>query len=62
VHEAWVQQGQVELEHVQADALGGKRVAQRGWMAMAAPSRLGLGGVISAQREGHRIRALAEQS
>jgi hypothetical protein len=41
---------------------GGKRVAQRGWMAMAAPSRLGLGGVISAQREGHLIRALAEQS
>jgi hypothetical protein len=31
-------------------------------MAMAAPSRLGLGGVISAQREGHLIRALAEQS
>ncbi|MGH8068725.1 MAG: hypothetical protein ACRERE_26525 [Candidatus Entotheonellia bacterium] len=51
-HQHVVQQGQVDVPHVQADAwwvqLGGRRV----WMAMATagPSRLGLGGVISPHR------------
>jgi hypothetical protein len=62
VHGALVPQGQVELEPVQADELGVKRVAQRVGLAraMAAPSRRWLGAVISAQRDGHRITALAE--
>jgi len=52
VHGRLVQQGQVDLQHVQADELWAKMVKQRVWMAMAiaVPSRLWLGGVISAQR------------
>lgn len=47
-HEHHVLRGQVELGHVQADELFVKAVGQRLWMAMAmaVPSRLGLGGVI----------------
>jgi transposase-like protein len=53
VHEHRVLRGQVELGHVQADELYVKAVAQRLWMAMAmaVPSRLWLGGVVSARRE-----------
>ncbi len=56
VHRHWVQQGQVELGHVQADELWVKMVGKRVWMAvaLAVPSRLWLGGVISP----HRDRAL----
>jgi hypothetical protein len=45
---AIVQQGQVDLGHVQADELWVKLVGKRVWMAMAlaVPSRLWLGGVI----------------
>src|SRR4029078_5144063 len=45
--------GQVELGHVQADELYVKAVARRLWMAMAmaVPSRLWLGGVISERRD-----------
>ncbi len=52
-HEHHVLQGQAELEHVQADELSVKTVAGRVWMAMAiaVPSRLWLGGVISPQRD-----------
>jgi transposase-like protein len=52
VHQHVVQQAQVDLQHVQADELWVKLVGRRVWMAraMAVPSRLGLGGVISAQR------------
>jgi len=52
VHGHLVQQGQVDLQHVQADELWVKMVGRRVWMAMAmaVPSRLWLGGVISAQR------------
>ena len=48
-HEHHVLRRQVELGHVQADELHGKTVAGRVWMAMAmaVPSRLWLGGVIS---------------
>ena len=45
VHQHVVQHGQVDLPHVQADALWVKLVGRRGWMAMAmaVPSRLWLG-------------------
>ena len=51
-HEHHVLSGQVELGHVQADELFVKAVARRlrMAMAMAVPSRLWLGGVISARR------------
>ncbi|HEX2247740.1 MAG TPA: hypothetical protein VHH13_09345 [Arthrobacter sp.] len=53
VHQHIVQQGQVDLQHVQADELWVKLVGRRVWMAMAlaVPSRLWLGGVISAHRD-----------
>jgi transposase-like protein len=53
VHQQVVQQGGVDLQHVQADELGVKLVGRRVWMAMAlaVPSRLWLGGVISPQRD-----------
>src|SRR6266566_5524401 len=63
VHQHLVQQGQVDLQHVQADALWVKLVGQRVWqaMAMAAPSRLWLGGVLSPQRDTALITALVQQ-
>jgi transposase-like protein len=53
LHQHVVQQGQVDLQHVQADELWVKLVGRRVWMAMAlaVPSRLWLGGVISPQRD-----------
>src|SRR3712207_8754358 len=53
VHEHLVQQGQVDLQHVQADELWVKRVGGRVWMALAlaVPARLWLGGNISPQRD-----------
>jgi transposase-like protein len=53
VHQHVVQQGQVDLQHVQADELWVKLVGRRVWlaMAMAVPSRLWLGGVISTHRD-----------
>jgi hypothetical protein len=53
VHQSGVQQGQVDLQHVQADELWVKLVGRRVWMAMAlaVPSRRWLGGVISPQRD-----------
>src|SRR5437763_7866412 len=53
VHDHHVLQGQVELGHVQADELFVKAVARRLWMAMAmaVPSRLWLGGVVSPRRD-----------
>src|SRR3954451_12229592 len=52
-HEHRVVRGQVELGHVQADELFVKAVGRRLWMAMAmaVPSRLWLGGVISPKRD-----------
>jgi transposase-like protein len=52
-HGHHVLSGQVELGHVQADELYVKAVARRLWMAMAmaVPSRLWLGGVISPRRD-----------
>jgi hypothetical protein len=48
-----VQQGRVDLQHVQADELGVKRVGRRLGMgrALAVPARVGLGGVIRPRRE-----------
>ena len=63
VHQHLVQQGQVDLQHVQADELWVKLVGQRVWMALAlaVPSRLWLGGVISPQRDRGLITALVQQ-
>jgi hypothetical protein len=49
VHQHVVQQGRVDLQHVQADELWVKLVGRRVWIAiaMAVPSRLWLRGVIS---------------
>jgi transposase-like protein len=63
VHEHLVQQGQVDLQHVQADELWVKLVGQRVWMALAlaVPSRLWLGGRISPQRDLVLITGLVQQ-
>jgi hypothetical protein len=52
VHEHLVEQGQVDLQHVQADELWVKQVGGKVWMALAlaVPSRLWLGGAISRHR------------
>jgi hypothetical protein len=59
-HQHGVQQGQVDLPHVQADAGWVKRVGRRVWIAMAVPSRLWLGGVISPQRDRVLITTLIQ--
>lgn len=53
LHEQLVLGGGVDLQHVQADELYVKTVGGRGWMAMAmaVPSRLWLGGVVSVIRD-----------
>jgi transposase-like protein len=63
VHEAIIEQGQVDLQHVQADELWVKLVGRRVWMAMAmaVPARLWLGGVISPQRDKALISALVQR-
>jgi len=63
LHHHLVQQGQIDLPHVQADELWVTLLGGRVWqaMAMAVPSRLWLGSVMSAQRERHLIAALVEQ-
>lgn len=62
VHEHLVQQGRVELGQVQADELWVKVVGGKVWMALAlaVPSRLWLGGVISAHRDGELITRLVQ--
>src|SRR3954447_3095929 len=52
-HEHHVLSGRVELGHVQADELYVKALARRLWMAMAmaAPRRLGVGGVTTPRRD-----------
>lgn len=63
LHRATVQQGQVDLEHVQADELFVKLVGRKLWLALAlaVPSRLWLGGVLGSQRDGDLIRDLVGQ-
>jgi hypothetical protein len=60
LHEQLVLQGHVELGHVQADELYAKVVGRRLWMAMAmaVPSRLWLGGMVSASRDLDLITAV----
>jgi transposase-like protein len=62
VHAHVVQQGRVDLQHVQADELWVKMVGRRVWMAMAmaVPARLWLGGVISPRRDLVLITTLVE--
>ncbi len=63
VHEHLVEQGQIDLGHVQADELWVKVVGQKVWLALAlaVPSRLWLGGVVSPHRDGALIRRLVER-
>src|SRR5437763_308203 len=63
VHGSRVQAGRVDLGHVQADELWVKMRQGRVWqaMAMAVPSRLWLGGVLSPQRDESLIRTLMER-
>jgi transposase-like protein len=63
VHRATVRQGQVDLQHVQADELWVKAVGRKLWLALAlaVPSRLWLGGTLSATRDGELIREQVEQ-
>jgi transposase-like protein len=62
VHQHIVQQGQVDVQHVQADELWVKLVGGRVWMAMAlaVPSRLWLGGIISPHRDLRLITTLMQ--
>lgn len=62
-HEHVVQRGQVDLQHVQADARWVKLVGKRVWLAMAlaVPSRLWLGGVVSAHRDLPLITSLVRR-
>jgi transposase-like protein len=63
VHQHLVQQAGVDLQHVQADELWVKLVGQRVWLALAlaAPSRLWLGGALSPQRDRVLITHLVQQ-
>src|SRR3989441_9328731 len=59
VHQAVVQQGQLDLVHVQADEIRVKGCKRIAWMALAmmVPTRLWLGGVVSLTRD----RSLADR-
>lgn len=63
VHQHLVEAGHVDVQHVQADELWVKLVGSRVWMALAlaVPSRLWLGGVVSSHRDLHLITALVQQ-
>ncbi len=63
VHEHLVEQGQLDLQHVQADELWVKQVGGKVWMALAlaVPTRLWLGGVISRQRDLPLITRLVQR-
>jgi hypothetical protein len=63
VHAELVQQGQVDLQHVQADELWVKLVGQRLWLALAlsVPSRRWLGGVLGASRDQRLLARLVAQ-
>jgi transposase-like protein len=58
-----VQQGQIDLQHVQADELWVKLVGQRVWMALAlaVPARLWLGGAVSPHRDRVLLTGLVQQ-
>jgi hypothetical protein len=64
VHEHLVEHGQVDLQPVQADELWVKQVGAKVWMALAlaVPTRLWLGGVISRQRDLPLITRLVQRA
>ena len=63
VHEHLVESQQLDLEHVQADEIKVKQVGQSVWMALAmmVRTRLWIAGAISAKRDKHLIRQLADK-
>lgn len=63
VHEHLIEGGQVELGQVQADELRVRAVGGVVWLAsaIAVPSRLWLGGVVSATRDARLIRRLLDR-
>jgi hypothetical protein len=63
VHEHLAEQGQLDLQHVQADELWVKQVGAKVWMALAlaVPTRLWLGGTISRQRDLPLIMRLVQR-
>jgi hypothetical protein len=63
VHEHLVEQGQIDLQHVQADELWVKQVGTKVWMALAlaVPTRLWLGGVIGGSRDLPLITRLVQR-
>lgn len=62
VHQHLVQNGQTDVQHVQADEIWSKLVGRNVWMAMAmaVPFRLWLGGVISSKRDLSLITRLTQ--
>jgi transposase-like protein len=62
VHQHLVQQGTVDIQHVQADEVWVQLVGRRVWMAMAmaVPSRLWRGGVVSPRRDLGLITTLVQ--
>jgi transposase-like protein len=60
VHQHHLDTKKIDLQHVQADELYAKRQGGRSWvaMAMAVPSRLWLGGVVSSVRNMNLIQKL----
>jgi transposase-like protein/IS1 family transposase len=63
VHQAIVEQGQLELVHVQADEIRVKARSIVAWMGLAimVPTRLWLGGVVSHTRDTHLADRLLHQ-
>ena len=63
VHQAIVEQGQLDLMHVQADEIRVKGYKMIAWMglAMMVPTRLWLGGVVQRSRDRHLADALLQQ-
>jgi transposase-like protein len=63
VHEHQVEQSHLDLQHVQADEIKVKRQGGHFWMAMAmaVPTRLWLGGVVSVKRDLELIQALTDK-
>ena len=62
VHQHHLETKKLDLQHVQADELYAKRQGGRSWvaMAMAVPSRLWLGGVVSPVRDMDLIQKLVD--
>src|SRR5262249_42693643 len=61
-HQLHVQQGRIDAQHVQADELWVKMVGRKLWLALAlaVPTRLWLGGVLSRHRDQRLITALVQ--